>query len=295
MDAKTRALIQDDAVSLKEVVRLLQRRKWLVGLVILAFGGLAALAAWLTPKTYRATIVVAVATNTPGSGQMGGVGAAVSQFSGLASLAGLALGGDSHRAESVAVLQSEALTEDYIRDNNLLPVLYAKLWDASAKRWKPTDPEEMPTVWKAAQRFKRSIANVSTETKTGLVNLTVTWYDAKLAAKWANDLVAKTNDRLRSKAIVESERNVSFLNIEAAKTDVVGVKTAIYSVLQNEISKEMLARGSDEYALKVVDAAVAPEVPYSPQPVMWVAIGLFGGMLICMTCAFVSVAWSKTN
>ena len=295
MDAKTRVLIQDDEVSLKEVVRLLQRRKWLVALVTLAFGGLAALVAWVTPNTYRASIIVAAATNTPGSGQMGGLGAVVSQFSGLASLAGLAMGGDSRRAESVAVLQSEALVEDYIRDNHLLQVLYAKEWDARAQRWKITDPEKIPTVWKAAQRFKRSIANVSTETKTGLVTLTVTWYDAKLAAKWANDLVAKTNDRLRGKAIVESDRNIAYLNIEAAKTDVVGVKTAIYSVLQNEISKEMLARGSDEYALKVVDPAVAPEVPHSPQPVMWVAIGLFAGMLLCVTWAFVSVAWSKTS
>ena len=38
MDAKTRTLIQDDEVSLKEVVHLLQRRKWRVGLVVLAFG-----------------------------------------------------------------------------------------------------------------------------------------------------------------------------------------------------------------------------------------------------------------
>jgi uncharacterized protein involved in exopolysaccharide biosynthesis len=295
MDAKTRNLIEDDEVSLKEVVRLLQRRKWRVGLVVLAFGGLAALVAWFTPNTYQATIIVAVSTNTPGSGQGGGLGAVVSQFSGLASLAGLAMGGDSRRAESVAVLQSEALIEDYIRDNHLLQILYADEWDAKAQRWTVTNPQKVPTVWKATQRFKRSIANVTTESKTGLVTLTVTWYDAKLAAKWANDLVARTNDRLRSKAIVESERNIAYLNIEAAKTDVVGVKTAIYSILQSEISKAMLARGSDEYALKVVDPAVAPELKYSPQRTLWTAIGLFAGMLICVTWAFVSVAWSKAR
>jgi uncharacterized protein involved in exopolysaccharide biosynthesis len=266
-----------------------------MSLVIFLFGAAAGVAAWLTPNTYRASIVVSAVTNTPGSGGGGGLGSMVSQFSGLASLAGLAIGGDSKKFESVAVLQSEALTEEYIRDNKLLPVLYPKLWDPVGKRWKVTDPKKAPTVWKATQRFKHSIANVSTDTKTGLVTLTITWTDADLAAKWANDLVSKTNDHLRSKAIVESDRNIAYLNTEVVKTDVVGVKTAIFSVLQNEISKEMLARGSDEYALKVVDPAVAPEVPYSPQPVMWVLIGIFSGLLVCVIAAFVHVAWRKTS
>lgn len=295
MDAKTRIQIAEDEISVKEVLRLLQRRKWRVVLVTVVFAGLAGLAAWLAPNTYRASIIVSAATNTPGSGQGSGLGAMVSQFSGLASLAGLSLNGDSRKFESVAVLQSEALTEGYIRDNELLPILYPKLWDAAGKHWTVTDPKKIPTVWKATQRFKRSIATVSTDTKTGLVTLTVTWRDAHEAAQWANDLVKKTNDYLRAKAIVESDRNIAYLNAEVLKTDVVGVKTAIFSILQNEISKEMLARGSDEYALKVVDPAVAPETPYSPQPLMWVLMGLFTGLLVSVVAAFVHVAWVKTS
>jgi uncharacterized protein involved in exopolysaccharide biosynthesis len=296
MDAQTRTAVADDEISLKEIAYILQRYKWRVILVTVLFAGLAGLAAWVFPNTYQANIIVSAVTNTPGSSGSGaGLGSVVSQFSGLASLAGLAIGGDSKKFESVAVLQSETLIEGYIRDNNLLPVLYPKLWDAAGKRWKVSNPEKVPTVWKATQRFKHSIANVSTDTKTGLVTLTITWKNAHLAAKWANDLVSKTNDYLRAKAIVESDRNIAYLNAEVVKTDVVGVKTAIFSVLQNEISKEMLARGSDEYALKVVDPAIAPEEPYSPKPVMWVLIGVFSGLLVCVIAVFVSVAWRKAT
>ncbi len=294
MDALTRSVVADDEISLKEILQLLQRRKWQVLLLTAILTGVAGIASLLIHKTYRATIIVSATTNTPGNGQMGGgLGSVVSQFSGLASLAGLAMGGDSRKAESIAVLQSEALTEGYIHDNNLLPVLYPKLWDSQAKRWTETDPDKIPTVWKATQRFKRSIANVTTDSKTGLVTLTITWRDPHLAAKWANELVKKTNDYLRAKAIVESDRNISYLNTEAAKTDVVGVKQAVYAILQNEISKQMLARGSDEYALKVVDPAVAPEEPYSPQPLLWILIGLFSGLLLSLLAAFVQVAWAK--
>jgi uncharacterized protein involved in exopolysaccharide biosynthesis len=295
MDAKTRTPIAEDEISLKEILQLLRRRQRSVALLTLLFAGAAGLAAWLIPNTYRANIIVSAVTNQPGNGQLGGLSSVVSQVSGLASLAGLAMGGDSRKYESIAVLQSEALTEGYIRENDLLPVLYPKLWDATTKRWNVTNPKKIPTVWKATQRFKKDIAEVSTDTKTGLVTLTITWKDANQAAKWANDLVSKTNDYLRRKAIVESDRNISYLNTEVLKTDVVGVKTAIFSVLQNEISKEMLARGSDEYALKVVDPAVAPEEPYSPKPVMWVLIGVFSGVLVSLIAAFVHVAWRKAG
>ena len=292
MDAKNRLLIADDEINLKEIVLLLLARKWSVVLTTLVLAAIAAVAAWIFPETYRATIIVSAVTNAPGNGQMSGLGSVLSQVSGLASLAGLG-GTDSRKSESIAVLQSEELTEGYIRDNNLLPVLYPQLWDAAGRRWDVTNPKRIPTVWKAAQHFKRSIVNVTTDTHTGLVTLTITWSDPRLAAKWANDLVRRTNDDLRGKAIVESDRNIAYLNVEAAKTDALGVKQAIYAILQNEISKQMLARGSDQYALKIVDPAVPPEEPYLPQPLMWTLIGTFTGLLLSVIAAFIRVAWNK--
>ena len=295
MDARTRSSILRDEITLREVVEHLQHRKWSALCLTMALTIAAAIAAWVLPETYRASIIVSPVTNTPGSNGSGnGISSMVSQLNSLTSLAGLSMGPDTRRYEAVALLQSETITEDYIRNNNLLPVLYSRRWYAAVGRWKSSDPNDMPTVWKATQRFKRHIANVVTDTKTGLVTLTITWYDAHLAARWANDLVKMTNDYVRGKAIIESDRNVAYLNGEAAKTDVVGVKQAIYALLQNEISKGMLARGSDEYALKVIDHAVAPEEPYMPQPVMWTLIGLGSGLLISVISAFFSVAWRRS-
>ena len=293
MDARTRSSMLRDEISLREVVEHLLQRKWSVlcitGVLTLA----AAIVAWTVPKMYRASIIVSPVTNTPGSSGTS-AGSMLSQLGGLASLAGLGLGPENKRYEAVAVLQSETITEDYIRNNNLLPVLYPRLWDTAANRWKPADPGDIPTVWKATQRFKRHIANVTTDSRTGLVTLTLTWYDAQQAATWANDLVKMTNEYLRGKAIVESDRNIAYLNGEAAKIDAVGVKQAIYSLLQSEISKQMLARGSEEYALKVIDRAVPPEEPYIPQPIMWTLIGVASGLLVSVIAAFVSVSWNRS-
>lgn len=291
MDARSQLPVTQEQISLKEVLEVFWRGKWRALCLSAALVGLALLAAWALPNKYQATVLVAPVTNTPGGSGMGALSSVVSQFSGLASLAGLSVAADTHRAETIAVLQSRALTEQYIKENNLLPVLFAKAWDAKTGRWKAQDPRKAPTLWTGEQYFKSRVSTVTENPKTGLVTLQITWKDPELAAAWANGLVKATNDYLRAKAIAEAQANIDYLEQQAAKTDVVGVRQAIYSILENEIDKEMLARGSEQYALKVLDPALPPERPSSPKPLMWSLLALFCGIVLSLFVAFVKVAW----
>jgi uncharacterized protein involved in exopolysaccharide biosynthesis len=158
-------------------------------------------------------------------------------------------------------------------------VLYSSAWDSQRNTWKATDPAKRPTLWKANQFF-HGRREVTTENKTGLVTMAIKWKDPHLAADWANGLVRMTNDYLRAKAIEESERNIRYLNEQALKADTVGEKQAIYLLLENEINDQMLARGSIEYALRVIDPAQAPERAASPRPIIWTVVGgCLGGLL----------------
>jgi uncharacterized protein involved in exopolysaccharide biosynthesis len=271
---------KDDEVSLRDTFTVLWRRKWLVAGVTLAFGIAAGVASLLVPPSYVAMTVVSPVSNTPGSGSTSGLGALASQFGGLASLAGVAMPGDSRKFESLAVLQSEILTEKYIQDNNLLPIIFHSKWDDVQNKWKSSDPKKIPTLWDGNATFKKTIRSVSNDAKTGLATITITWSDPKLAAKWANDLVERTNEYLRAKAIHESEANLAYLNEQAIKTSEVAIRQGIYSLIQGEINKVMMAKGSEEYALRVVDPAVAPEKRFSPQRTNWVLFGLLSGLMV---------------
>jgi uncharacterized protein involved in exopolysaccharide biosynthesis len=283
-----------DEFTFRELVDALWQTKWLVLVLSVAFAVVTTVAALAMPQTYESTITVSPVSEAPGSGQLSALGGLATQFGGLASLAGLSVGGDSKKAESLAVLQSRALTNEYIRQNNLLPVLYADQWDAKNNRWDVSDQSSVPTLWEANEKFKK-IRTVSTDNKTGLVTLTIAWTDPKAAADWANDLVKMTNDYLRTAAIEESERNIAYLREQATKTDIVGVKQAIYSILQTEINKAMLARGSDQYALKIIDPAVPPESPSSPNVRVWALAGLFGGLMLSLLIAVIGLAWRKSS
>lgn len=293
MDQRTQYLVaaERDEISLREYLDVLRRLKWHIAAFVLVTTAVTLIISLVVPKAYTATVLMSPVTDTPGAGQLGALSSLISQFGGLSSLAGLSMPSDTQRAESVAVLASEALTERYVQANDLLPLLYAKEWDAKTGRWNVSNPKDVPTLWKANQYIEKKIRSITTDSKTGLVRLTITWKNPKLAATWANGLVSLANSYLRNKAIAESQRNIAYLNEQAVKTDLVGAKQAIYAILQNEINKEMLARGNDEYAFKVLDPAVPPEKASFPQKTRWVLIAFFGSLAVALLALFVRIAW----
>ena len=142
------------------------------------------------------------------------------------------------------------------------------------------DAKDVPTLWLANKYFSRSVRAITEDQKTGLVTLTINWTNPAQAAEWANGLVVLTNSYLRDRAISTSERNISYLNEVASKTGEIGLKSAVYSLMEAEIKNEMLARGNLEYALKVIDPAVVPERKSSLSRLLWVAAGAFAGMVL---------------
>ena len=169
--------LNDEVINLRDLFYIFWRDRWMFISVIAACTLTAGAVALLLPKEYEASVLVSPVASSAGGGQMSALSSLATQFGGLASLAGVSVSGDSRRSESVAVLQSEALTEQYIQANNLLPVLFRKKWDTVKEKWTTTDPTEIPTLWKANRLFIDRIRKVSTETKTGLVTIAITWTD----------------------------------------------------------------------------------------------------------------------
>jgi uncharacterized protein involved in exopolysaccharide biosynthesis len=271
-----------EEISFRELSEAVSRLKWWITVFVAACTLTAGAVSWMVPRKYTATTILAASLNESTEGKLGG----------LASLAGMSLPDEEQKWQSVAVLQSEQLTQNFIAQNNLLPVLYAKQWDARLGRWKTSDPRKIPTLWKANRYFKK-IRDVQVDGKTGLVTMTITWKNPVEAAAWANGIAAMTNDYLRKKAIDKSERSIAYLNAEAAKTTAVEARQAIFTVMEDEIDKAMLARGTDEYAFQVLDPAYAPEKPSSLPFYAWMIIALVGSSILSILGVFLLIAWSK--
>ena len=279
MSAEDQDGIRPGEITLDAIIATAWRGKWIVLACAVLLAGLAAVAAFIMTPKYRAEVVM---VPVKADDSRAALASMVGQLGGLASLAGVSLAGGSNKDEYLQYLQSNAFTARFIEDEKLLPVLFADRWDANNNRWDVDDPADVPTLADGVRLFERGVRAVQEDRRTGVVTLTVVWRDRELAARWANLLVERVNRDLRERAIAESDASVRYLEGELAKTAVLELRESIYRLIENQIKTVMLANVRQEYAFKVIDPAVAPDVDDVVRPkklAMILVGGVFGGAI----------------
>jgi len=284
-------------LSLVDMIRVLSRFKILViSVILVVFGGSIFYAYTATP-IYRAETTLA-----PMRGS-GGVGGLISQFGGaLGSLAGMvgmsgstSAGGKLMRGEAYASLVSTSQIQSFIAEENLLPVLFSDIWDAEKEEWLVDEELDIPTLSDGYDLFMNEILVAAEDPATNLVILSVEWTDPVQAAEWANKLVGNLNSRLRSKAIESADKTIDFLNQELERTKVVELRQAIFYMMEQQVSSKTTARVQDEFAFKIINPAVAPDLDkyVRPERGFIVITGLFLGLFAGLIAAFLAFAISK--
>jgi len=265
---------EEDEIDLLEYWRLIWSKRRLILSVTFAVAILAAGISLLMPNIYRAEVVLAPVSD--GSSKSGGLSAALGGLGGLASMAGISLGGGGSVEENLAVLKSREFLWHFIKDQKLMPLLFADAWDADKKAWKKTDPEDQPGLWDAYRSFtKGGLLSVAKDKTSGLVTVAIEWKDAKLAAQWANLLVTRLNDFLRQQAIDRSNGNLEYLKHELSHTHVADMRKALFELISQEQKKAMLANTQKEFAFQVIDKAVPPDRKAKPKRSLIVILSTF--------------------
>jgi uncharacterized protein involved in exopolysaccharide biosynthesis len=262
------------------------KRWWVVGSIIVITAAFVTAAYVMTP-IYRASVVL-ISASSDRKGQNDSLSSALGQFSGLATLAGGALGSaDPETEEALAVLKSREFTQRFIDDKNLMPQLFAKSWDAAAGKWK--DPRHQPTPARAVKFFDKQVENIVRDKKTNLITLNVDWKDRFEAVAWANELVTRLNNEMRNRAIAKSDLSVKYLTNEFATTPEVETRAAISRLIEIEIKDRMIANVTQEYSFRVVDKAMPPDKddPLVPQKMVLFIMGPVVGLLIGIALAAV--------
>ncbi len=275
----------EDTIDSAEITsRLVEKRWWIFWSVLICAAGFTAAAYIMTP-IYRVTTILVPANTGQSSGGMGG---ALGQLGGIASLAGINISSKgSATDEALAVLRSRGFSERFITDEKLMPKLYASKWNAVAGIWKTDKP---PTPAKAFRYFDEKIRSVDQDKKTGLVTLQIDWKDRNEAATWANELVERLNQEMRARAIGEADAALGFLRNELQSASEVVTRDAIGHLMESQIKQRMFADVTKEYVFRIVDRAMAPDAdnPVRPQKLAMIAAGPFLGLVIGVLLALVT-------
>jgi LPS O-antigen subunit length determinant protein (WzzB/FepE family) len=264
-------------MTLLDFINVLRCNRWIViGATLLLF--LIALAyVNLATRVYSASVVMIPSKMDAG---VGSASRLAGSLGGLVGFANLDLGGGAVKDEAIAVLKSRQFTEQFLTEENLLPELYADLWDSEKKVW--IDPERAPSMGAAFRRFDQSIRFVREDVDSGVFTLEILWTDPVQAAQWANALVRRLNERMRTMAIAESENSLRYLHEQLKQAEIVELRRAIAGLVEQHVNRIMVAKVRPEYAFQILDPAVPPDIAdfVSPRPMLTLVIATVLGALL---------------
>lgn len=265
--------IIEDEINLLEVAQKIWDGRWIISMVTLLSTAVAVFVALTSPLVYKAEVLM---VPVAGGAQQGQLSQLSSQFGGLASLAGISLGGGQPNNVDayLATLKSRKFIQRFAEQQGLLPILFAGQWDATKNSWRG----EKPTTWQIYRTLNSSF-NVSKDIKTGLVTISVASGDPEQAAEWANQLVHMLNAYIREETIAEAKRGLTYLQQQIQQTSLVGMQEVLYKLVEQQIQTITLAEVREQFAFSVIDPAVVPEQRESPKRRQMVTVGTVFGFL----------------
>jgi uncharacterized protein involved in exopolysaccharide biosynthesis len=280
-------------LTLLELVRLVWQRRTFVALLAISGGVIAAVwSLFITPQFQTQVVVMPAVSDDNTSSTLQGL---VGQLGGVASLVGAGMPGSQGREEAVEFLRSRYIADRFIASNNLAPILFAEKWDAAAKTWQRS--KIPPTAGQVYRRFATRVLSIHEDRRTGLVTVSMTWSSPQQASAWANGLVQLTDTELRRRAIDEAKKSIAYLNSELDKTQVIELRQAMYRLLETQIRTIMLANGREQYAFRVIDPAVTPDLTdrVRPKRVAMTLTGVIVGLVIAVLWLMVAFSTGKST
>ncbi len=275
-------IVKADEIDLIELFKVFWKHKLIILLITAVFTVGSIVYALRLPNIYTADVMLAP-VSSDGSSIAGGLGA----LGGIASLAGISTTSGGDTTANIAVIKSRQFIIEFIKENDLLPILFYKQWDYKNNKWAVADQKKVPTLQKGYTKFSNNVLNISENKKTGLIALKVSWYDPELSAKWANMLVLKANSYLKQNAISEANQSISYLKDQINTTSEVGIQELLYKLLEKELQTTKLASVRKDYAFKVLDPALVPEVKSKPKRSILCVLGMFLGFIVAILASII--------
>lgn len=284
----------EQELNLAELWKTLWNKKWFISFVTTIFAVASVWVAVSLPNIYQSEVLLAPATEDAGD-----MGALASKFGGLASLAGVNLGGGGTDKTGLAleILKSRKFISNFIDDNQLLvPLMAAEDWDMETnsllfdtdiydvenKMWvrevvPPFNPK--PSYQEAYKEF-RDILQVSLDEDTGMIKVSIEYFSPEVSKDWVEKLVAAINLEVKGRDLAEAQKTIKYIEQQLIQVELADLQTVLYQIMEEQTKTIMFAQVRDEYVFKTIDPAQVPEEKVKPMRALIVLFGLFLGTAV---------------
>ena len=285
----------DDEIDLRELFGVLWAGSRKIIAITAVFAFVSVIYALSVSNQYKATVLLA-----PAQSDSSDLTGALGQLGGLASLAGVDIGGgDSSEAQMAQeIMKSWSFIDVFIAENNISVEVYAAegwsrgsnelqidddIYDAETKTWlvenDNTGEVGPPSSWVLFEAFSdRQV--VSENKKSGLVSVSIEYYSPQIAKQWLDMYVAAINAHMQQRQMEKVTNNINYLQAQIEKTSIAEMREVFYTIIAEQTKNKMMTEASPEYAFVAVSPSMVPEEKSQPERAFICIIGtLLGGIL----------------
>ena len=286
-------------VDLERIARTLIKR-W--RLVLAAAAGafvLAVMYLHFSTYSYTATLMVSPVISSSSDNASGKLGS----LSGLASLAGINVGGDMGTQAFMLYQQglySRDVANDLATNPEFLHAVFRNQWDAANKRWirppaavravvnivkgilgMPYTPWQPPNGALLQDYIAANVA-VNTDPQKPVVTITYRDKDPQFAVKFLEELDRAVDNKLRTNALVRANQYSSYISQKLNTVTNADVREALMKTLTDQEKIEMMASVTAPYAAQPFGLPSASRRPTNPTPVVVVGFAIVMGAVLGM-------------
>lgn len=213
-----------------------------------------------------------------------------SQLNSISSLVGISIPGNENKSDMVLeIVNSIHFFETLVNKNDLLfmlqalkgwnkdlnkPIVDPKQYNEQLKKWVSKDAYNrggIPSIEVAHKEFLKNF-NAYKDTKTGFVHMSYNHYSAEFAQHLLSLIILEINTILRERDISISQKLISYYEQSALNSNIISLKDALSSLLENEIQKIAIAKSSPEYVLIILSPPTNPEDKSAPSKSLWLIL-----------------------
>lgn len=285
----------DDEIDLKELFFVLLRGKKIIASLTGSLFIIGLIYSLFLDDIYESEALLAPVDES--SSLMSG---ALSQYSGLANLAGINLSADdqaSNSKKAIQMMDSLSFFENRIMPKIFLPDLMAlKSWDRkdnamiydetiynqNSNTWvrEFSYPKKLvPSAQESYKAFKNHF-NLFEDTNTGYIAVSVKHRSPFIAKQWTDLIVEEINSFYRQKDKEEAEAAIIYLNNQIARTSLSEIKQVTASVLQKEIQKLTLIEARSDYVFEYIYPPSVMEQKSEPSRSILVILYALAGFML---------------
>ena len=192
----------------------------------------------------------------------------------------------NERDRLMARMRSMKFSKVFIEENDLLPHIFYKQWNAEEKKW---NEGFKPDMREAVKIFNGSFRGLNNDEESGLLRVNIKTRNPELSAELANVFIKRFNQFIRDHEAAELKKRRDYLEGRLKEIENLELHRSIYRLLETQLAAESLLYARSEYPLEVIQPAFAPIYKVYPSRKKWAALTFIGLVLLGIMISIGSV------